>query len=81
MDALHAWMIAQRDLVHDGSAISRALDYSLKRWTALSRYFDDGAVPFDNNWAENQIRPWALGRKETGSLQGHYAAANGRRRS
>ncbi len=63
MDALHAWMITQRLLVHDGSAISKALDYSLKRWTALSRYLDDGAVPIDNNWAENQIRPWALGRK------------------
>jgi len=39
------------------------LDYSLKRWMALSRYLDDGAVPIDNNWCENQIRPWALGRK------------------
>jgi len=52
MDRLHAWMIAQRDVVPEGSAISRALDYSLKRWAALSRYLDDGAVPIDNNWAE-----------------------------
>lgn len=37
MDLLHAWMINQRDLVPEGSAISRALDYSLKRWAALSR--------------------------------------------
>jgi transposase len=63
MDRLHAWMIAQRDLVPGGSAISRALDYSLKRWAALSRYLNDGAVPIDNNWAENQIRPWALGQE------------------
>ena len=63
MDALHAWMVARRDIVHNGSAIGKALDYSLKRWTALSRYPDDGAVPIDNNWCENQIRPWALGRK------------------
>lgn len=52
MDRLHAWMIAQRDLVPEGSAISRAFDYSLKRWAALSRYLNDGAVPIDNNWAE-----------------------------
>lgn len=55
-----------------GSAISRALDYSLKRWAALSRYLNDGEVPIDNNWAENQIRPWALGRKNwlfAGSLR------------
>jgi hypothetical protein len=49
MDALHAWIVAQRDIVHNGSAIGKALDYSLKRWTALSRYLDDGAVPIDNN--------------------------------
>ncbi|MCR8718021.1 IS66 family transposase, partial [Pseudomonas syringae] len=79
MDMLHAWMSAQRDLVPEGSAISKALDYSLKRWVALSRYLDDGAVPIDNNWAENQIRPWALGRKNwlfAGSLlSGKRAAA------
>ena len=78
MDRLHAWMMAQRDLVPEGSAISRALDYSLKRWAALSRYLDDGAVPIDNNWAENQIRPWALGRKNwlfAGSLRSGKRAA------
>ena len=47
MDRLHAWMIAQRDLMHEGSAISRALVYSLKRLSALSRYLNDGAV-FDS---------------------------------
>ena len=70
--------VGQRLLVHDGSAISKALDYSLKRWTALSRYLDDGAVPIDNNWAENQIRPWALGRKNwlfAGSLRSGKRAA------
>jgi hypothetical protein len=63
MDALHAWMIVQRERVHDGVAIAKAFDYSLKRWTALSRYLGDGAIPIDNNHAEQQIRPWALGRK------------------
>lgn len=78
MERLHAWMIGQRDLVPEGSAISRALDYSLKRWAALSRYLDDGAVPIDNNWVENQIRPWALGRKNwlfAGSLRSGKRAA------
>jgi transposase len=59
---LHDWMLAQRDLVPNGSATAKALDYSLKRWVALTRYLDDGAVPIDNNPVENQIRPWALGR-------------------
>ncbi|MFP4897550.1 IS66 family transposase, partial [Paraburkholderia sp. EG304] len=29
--ALHEWMVAQRKLVSEGSAIAKALDYSLKR--------------------------------------------------
>jgi hypothetical protein len=33
MDVLHAWMIVQRERVHDGVAIAKAFDYSLKRGT------------------------------------------------
>lgn len=62
-DALYAWMMAHRQKVPHGTGIARALDYSLKRWAALSRYLDDGRLPIDNNWIENQIRPIALGRK------------------
>lgn len=78
IDVLHAWMIAQRHLVPEGSAIAKALDYSLKRWIALTRYLDDSAVPIDNNWCENQIRPWALGRSNwlfAGSLRSGKRAA------
>ncbi|ESR01265.1 transposase IS66 [Stutzerimonas chloritidismutans AW-1] len=78
LNALHKWMLAQRDLVPDGSATAKALDYSLKRWKALTRYLDDGAVPIDNNRVENQIRPWALGRSNwlfAGSLRSGKRAA------
>jgi hypothetical protein len=71
-------MIAQRQIGHDGSAISKALDYGLTRWTALSRYLDNGAVPIDNNCCENQIRSWAVGRKNwlfAGSLRSGKRAA------
>src|SRR5450830_577522 len=59
---LHDWMLAQRDLVPNGSATAKALDYSLKRWVALTRYLDDGAVPIDNNQVENQTGRGVLGR-------------------
>jgi transposase len=77
-DALHAWMTGQRQLVPEGSAIAKALDYSLKRWEALTRYLDDGHLPVDNNWIENQIRPWAIGRSNwlfVGSLRAGQRAA------
>jgi transposase len=77
-NALHEWMVAQRKLVSEGSAIAKALDYSLKRWEALTRYLVDGHVPIDNNWLENQIRPWAISRSNwlfAGSLRAGQRAA------
>ncbi|MEO6277375.1 IS66 family transposase [Roseateles sp.] len=60
---LHAWMTLERKRVPDGGGIAAALDYSLKRWSALGRFLDDGAVSVDNNHIENLMRPWAMGRK------------------
>ena len=77
-EKLHEWMLAQRELVPEGSATAKALDYSLKRWVALTRYLEDGAVPIDNNQVENLIRPWALGRSNwlfAGSLRSGKRAA------
>jgi transposase len=77
-DALHQWLRQQRQKVPDGSATARAIDYSLKRWTALVRYIDDGELPIDNNWVENRIRPIALGRQNwlfAGSLRAGKRAA------
>ena len=77
-DALHKWMMLQRQKITDGSATAKALDYSLKRWTALSRFLDDGQLPIDNNWIENQIRPIAIGRNNwlfAGSLRAGQRAA------
>lgn len=72
-------MFTHRELVPNGSATAKALDYSLKRWVALTRYLADGAVPIDDNPVENQIRPWALGHSNwlfAGSLRhGQRAAA------
>ena len=59
-DALHQWMVLQRGQIVDGSATAKALDYSLRRWSALMRFLDDGQLPIDNNWVENQIRPVAM---------------------
>lgn len=78
IDQLHQWLMSQRQQVPNGSAIARAIDYSLKRWIALTRYCEDGAVPIDNNRVENQMRPWAIGRGNwlfAGSLRSGQRAA------
>ncbi len=60
---LHVWLRLERTRVPDGSAIAKAIDYSLNHWVGLGRYLLDGEVPIDNNHVENRIRPWALGRR------------------
>ena len=78
LDAMHAWMLLMRHKVMDNSAGAKALDYSLRRWAALSRFLDDPQLPIDNNHIENLIRPIALGRKNwlfVGSLRAGQRAA------
>lgn len=77
-DALNKWLTLQRQKVPDGSATAKAIDYSLNRWAALTRHLDDGDLPADNNWVENQIRPIAIGRNNwlfAGSLRAGKRAA------
>ena len=78
LDALQKWLLLQRQKVPDGSASAKAIDYSLRRWTALTRFAGDGQLPVDNNWIENQIRPIAIGRNNwlfAGSLRAGQRAA------
>ena len=77
-DALHSWLTAQRQKVPPGSATAKAIDYSLGRWAALTRYLDDPRLPADNNRVENLIRPIAIGRNNwlfAGSLRAGQRAA------
>jgi transposase len=78
-EALRQWLTRQRGQVPDGSATRKAIDYSLGRWAALTRYLDDGDLPIDNNHIENRIRPVALGRSNwlfAGSQRAGERAAN-----
>lgn len=60
---MHAWMLATRQQSADGSSLAKAIDHSLKRWSAVERYAHSGHLPIDNNPVENAIRPIAIGKK------------------
>jgi transposase len=60
---LHDWLRETYPKVMGSSGTARAIEYSLRRWKALTRYLEDGRYPIDNNPVENAIRPIALGRK------------------
>ncbi len=56
----------------------RAVRYTLKNWTALTRYCEDGSLEIDNNATERAIRGVAVGRNNWlffGSDQGGTTAA------
>jgi len=78
IEELHHWLHTHRAKVPEGSATAKAIDYSLRRWVALTRFLQDGRLPLDNNWVENQIRPIAIGRNNwlfAGSLRAGQRAA------
>jgi len=63
LDELKAWFEAVLPELSGKSELAGALRYALTRWTALTRYRDDGHLEIDNNIAERAIRGVALGRK------------------
>jgi transposase len=45
------------------SALAKACDYVLTLWKRLTVFLEYAQIELSNNWAENAIRPVALGRK------------------
>ena len=75
---LESWMREQRAKLSRGNDLAKAMDYMLKRWTAFTRFLDDGRICLSNNAAERALRGIALGRKSwlfAGSDRGGQRAA------
>lgn len=62
MDAYFAWAKQKYSQVTHKSTIGKALAYSINQEDYL-RVFLSGHVPMDNNYAEQAIRPFTIGRK------------------
>ena len=75
---LESWLREQRARVSRNSETGKAIDYSLKRWSALTRFLDDGRLCMSNNAAERELRAVAVGRRNwmfAGSDEGGRRAA------
>jgi hypothetical protein len=78
LESMHDWLRNTRVALANGGGTAKAIDYSLNRWVALTRYATDGRLPIDNNPVENSIRPIVLGKKNwlfTGSERAGKRAA------
>lgn len=63
LESLHQFLRDSRTQAADNGASAKAIDDSLKRWEALSRYALTGDLPIDNNPVERTLRPVAIGKK------------------
>jgi transposase len=63
LDDFKGWLDKTIAGVPPKSALGAAILYTLNQWPYLYEYINHGEVEIDNNWVENEIRPFALGRK------------------
>lgn len=78
LDAIRAWLEAERPRVLPKSPIGEAIGYALNHWNALIRPLDAGFLELDNGASERAMKPVALGRKNwlfAGSDEGGRTAA------
>jgi transposase len=78
LDAMKPWLEQTLATLSQKSATAKAIRYALGRWTALTRFCDDGRIEIDNNAAERALRCVAIGRKNylfAGSDAGGQRAA------
>ena len=75
---LQGWMRTERARLSRHADVAKTMDYMLKRWTAFTRFLDDGRICLTNNAAERALRGITLGRKAwlfAGSDRGGERAA------
>jgi len=63
LDDLHRWFHSTLSQLSRKSPLALAIRYALTRWTALTRYRNEGRLELENNAAERALRAVALGRK------------------
>lgn len=63
VDAYFAWTKQKYTQVTQNGSIGKALAYNINQEKHLRVFLSDGNIPMDNNYAEQAIRPFTLGRK------------------
>jgi len=79
VEKLRKWLDKALQNTPPKTTLGKALHYLNNQWPRLVAYLEDGALPIDNNRAENSIRPFVVGRKNwlfASSQAGAKASAN-----
>jgi transposase len=65
LDELHALLAAMEasGAILPQSVVGKAVNYTLKRWVELTQFLEHPMIELSTNWAENSMRPIAIGRR------------------
>ena len=74
MTAFKRWVDELLPGVPPKSALGKALSYTTGQWEKLRRFLDHPEMPAENNYCENQIRPFAVGRRSWLFCETHVGA-------
>ena len=74
MAAFKEWVDKLLLAVPPKSALGKALAYTAKQWTKISRFLAHPEMPVDNNYCEQQIKQFVTGRKAWMFCDSHVGA-------
>jgi hypothetical protein len=63
LDKLWSLLNEHRALTPPNTKLGRAMTYLVNQWDVLQSFLKHGGIPLSNNWVENCIRPFAVGRR------------------
>lgn len=75
---IKTWLDANQNKYPPKGLMGKAITYATNQWQYVVNYLEDGRIDIDNNFTENRIRPFAIGRKNwlfSDSVAGAKASA------
>lgn len=75
---IKSWLDANQEKYPPTGLMGKAVTYATNQWQYAINYLKDGRIAIDNNFTENRIRPFAIGRKNwlfSDSVAGAKASA------
>ena len=63
LEELHSLLLKMTDRVLPKSLAGKAISYTLARWEKLTCFMQHPVIELSTNWAENSMRPIAMGRR------------------
>jgi len=78
LNEIKSWLDANQSKYPPSGLMGKAIMYAQNQWNHVLNYLKDGRIAIDNNFTENRIRPFAIGRKNwlfSDSVNGAKASA------